>query len=133
MRRAGTGRLGNELDLWLCLEQQKSVSQSGLPTAGLSPRPLLVPPAQVASLGVWGLHFLELSIPMCRDQGAGFCTGAQCSAVQTQSRHEARPWYGLSFRFVVGTAPACHSLGGCESSPPAGITGTQPLSTERLG
>lgn len=46
------GKLGVELDLWLCLEQLKSVSQSGLPTAGLFPRPLLVPPPQVAALGV---------------------------------------------------------------------------------
>lgn len=70
---------------------------------------------------------------MFRDQGAGFCTWTQCSAVQTQSRDEARLWGGLSFRLTVGPALPAIAWGPYKSFPPEGITGTQPLSTERLG
>lgn len=67
------GQLGRELGLWLDLEWQKWVSQHQLPTACRFPRPWLVPPRQVAWLGVCGYVSQKLHVPRSRGKGARFC------------------------------------------------------------
>lgn len=63
------GELWGELGLWLCLEQQKWPSGPGLPAAGLSPRPRLVPAPHVAWPGVRGVHFPGIACPRVHRPG----------------------------------------------------------------